>query len=231
MKKVLCVIFVAALVSLALPAQAQLISEFSANPPGTDPDPMSFEISGVPTTAFDGWVLSIECDSTSAVGTVDRGTHVTGTFDANGLLVVSIPDFENPSFTVILVSSFTGTVGTTDIDADNDGIADDTSTFGTVYDAIGVPDIAGDEAYLYGSDVGGQDFTYTGDEPEIIFRDSSIGSWYAVNLIGDNTSIFDLSATNVPVGNFNTDPSAAMTMGAINPHNTVPVELQSFSIE
>lgn len=224
---------IAAVLALAGPAigSAQLISEFQPNPPGTDPSDMEFEISGTPLAAFSGWVLSIECDGGAAIGTVDSADSVSGSFDANGLLVVTIPDLENPSFTVVLVDSFTGTAGSTDIDGDDDGTADDLSTFGTVYDAIGVPDASGDETYLYGAQLGGTDFAYTGREPEIVFRDYSTGQFYATNTIGGTDTVFDTSATSVPDADFVFGDPEATSFGALNPSTVVPVELQSFSVE
>lgn len=97
------------LVTLSGGLQAQaLISEFQPNPAGTDPSDQTFELSGTPDAAFSGWILSIESDQGYASGTVDRATAVSGTFDANGLLTVSVPDLENPSFTVVLLDDFTG---------------------------------------------------------------------------------------------------------------------------
>ena len=196
-------------------SNAQLINEFEPNPPGADPTDVSVELKGTPSAAFSGWILSVESDPGNP-GVVDRATSVSGSFDANGILVVTVPDFENPSFTVILCQDFTGTVGTTDFDTDNDGVADDLSTVTGPLDAIGIPDSMGDEVLLYGTDAGGQDFTFTGSEPERVFRDSMTNDWYAVNLIGDNTTIFDLSATNVNSTGFNSDPSVATNFGSVN---------------
>ena len=157
---------------LAGPASAQVFSEFQPNPPGSDPSTQTFELSGTPGAPFSGWIVSVESDGND--GDVQDWSEVSGIFDENGLLVVDVPDLENPSFTVILTSSFTGSTST-DIDADDDGIADDLSAFGTIYDAIGVPDAAADETSLYGNDVGGTDFVNTGEEPQLIFRSGSTG--------------------------------------------------------
>ncbi|NES01415.1 MAG: endonuclease [Okeania sp. SIO2F4] len=193
-----------------------LISEFQPNPIGTDPALTTFELSGTPGDSFDGVIVSIESDSGSSAGIVDRVASVSGTFDANGLLTVDIPDLENPSFTVALLSDFTGNTST-DIDTDNDGVADDLSTFGTVFDAIGVPDTTGDEAFLYGTDLGGTDFTFTGDEPRLIFRDGSVGDLYAIN-DPDNGQVFDVNGTDVTPAIFDTDPTIGTdTFGTINP--------------
>jgi predicted extracellular nuclease len=193
-----------------------LISEFQPNPTGTDPANVTFELSGTPGEAFSGVIVSIESDSGSSAGIVDRVASVSGTFDANGLLTVDIPDLENPSFTVALLSEFTGDTDT-DIDTDNDGIADDLSTFGTVFDAIGIPDNSGDEAFLYGTDLGGADFTFTGDEPRLVFRDGGTGDWYAIN-DPDGGQVFDVNGTDVTPAIFDTDPTIGTdTFGTINP--------------
>lgn len=194
----------------------QMISEFQPNPAGADPDPVSFEIKGTAGESFSGWVLSIESDGGNSQGTVDRATEVSGTFDSNGLLVVSIPDLENPSFTVVLTDNFTGAVGTTDIDTDNDGTPETVSELGNIFDAIGIPDNTGDEASIYGADLGGADFKYTGDEPKLVFRDANTNDWYAVN-DDDDSFIFNINAEEV-TGNFpaNPDPKEP-TFGALNP--------------
>jgi hypothetical protein len=192
-----------------------LISEFQPNPTGTDPATTTFELSGTAGTTFNGVIVSIESDSGSQ-GTVDRVASVSGTFDVNGLLTVDIPDLENPSFTVALLSEFTGTVGT-DIDTNDDGVADDLSTFGTVLDAIGVPDSTADEVFLYGAELGGVDFAFTGDEPRLIFRDGSVGDLYAIN-DPDNGQVFDVNGNDVTPGIFDTDPTLGTdTFGIINP--------------
>ncbi len=200
-----------------------LISEFEPNPDGSDPANVSVELSGTPGETFTGWIVSIESDPGASQGLVDRATEVSGTFDSNGLLVVQIPDLENPSFTIALTSEFTGAISTepnpTDIDTNNDGTADDLSVFGTIFDAIGVPDAVGDEASIYGADMGGTDFTYTGVEPELIFRDASVGDLYAVNIVSGagGEAVFDVDAVDVTADVFDTDPTTGATFGSINP--------------
>ncbi len=200
-------------------ASAVLISEFQPNPAGADPADVSIELMGTAGASFTGILLSIESDGSTAAGTIDRMSSVSGTFDSNGLLVVSVPDLENPSFTLVLLDSFTGSIGTS-IDADQDGIADDLSTFGTVLDAIGIPDNAADESFIYGAQLGGLDFSYSGDEPKLVFRDGVTMDWYAINDPA-GTDAFDLFGNAVAFGDFNVDPSLT-TFGAINP-TTAPV--------
>ncbi len=196
-----------------------LISEFQPNPDGGDPANVSFELSGPVGESFNGWILSLESDGFN--GLVDRATSVSGTFDANGLLTVQIPDLENPSFTVVLTDNFTGTAGVTDIDPTDDGTLD-TSTLGTILDALGVPDAVGDESTQYGALLGGVDFSYTGAEPELVFRDASVGDWYAVNNFQTDTELFDINGNSVDPATFNTNPIVENTFGVINPSTTAP---------
>lgn len=202
--------------AVAATCYSQELNEFSSNPPGTDPSTQDIELRGIPTVPFSGWILSFESDFGTGAGTVDRATMVFGVFDINGLLVVNIPDLENPSFTLALTSEFLGSVGT-DYDVDDDGVLDSLSDFGVLYDALGVPDTTGE--ILYGAQLGGQDFAYTGQEPELLFRDSISGDWVAVNSFsaGDVAgNIFDVNANEIAPGSFNADPTIP-TFGAVNP--------------
>jgi hypothetical protein len=163
------------------------ISEFQPNPPNPSNDPLEqrIELSGGLTDEFfNGCIWSVEADSVGQRGRVDRATNVSGTFDLNGLLVVSIPDLENPSFTIVLSSSSCPSMG--------GNVLIDTSfnVPGVIYDSIGVPDVAGDEVNLADirEAVGyppGTDFKFTGtfpgDDPKLVFRDASLGDLYAVS--------------------------------------------------
>jgi 2',3'-cyclic-nucleotide 2'-phosphodiesterase (5'-nucleotidase family)/predicted extracellular nuclease len=195
-----------------------MISEFQPNPIGADPMDATFELSGVAGASFFGTIISIESDPAN-VGVVDHVASVSGIFDANGLLTVLVPDLENPSFTVALVDAFTGSVGD-DLDVDDDGFAEvDLSTVGitTVFDAIGIPDASVDVSFLYGAQLGGIDFDFTGDEPRLVFRSGSTGDWFAVN-DPDNAQVFDVKGTEVTSAAFDTDPTLGTdTFGSINP--------------
>lgn len=203
---------------------AAVINEFEPNPVGTDPATVNFEILGDPGGTYsDLYVVGIESDLTS-IGTLDRVSGpYSGSFDSNGLAVLSIPDFENPSFTAVLLQSAVAPVAGTDLDTDDDGILDDVSPLGTVMDAINIPDIAGDAAITYGSQLGGADFGYTGDEPKLVFRDGLTGAWYAINDEGNvPESIFDITGTQVSpnavwrVNGAVVDPELT-TFGSVNP--------------
>lgn len=203
----------AAIAALTTAAEASVkINEFEPNPVGADAASQQFEFLGTPGEFFSGWVLSIEADNISAAGTVDRASTFSGTFDANGLLLVSIPDLENPSNTVLLTDTFTGSVGD-DLDTDNDGVIDDTGNWNEVLDAIAILDTASD--FSYASQLGGTDFPDIGDEPRLVFRDSVTMDWFAINDVSGDDDIFD-QAGDIVTAAF--DPAAlGDTFGAINP--------------
>ncbi|HMC01448.1 MAG TPA: T9SS type A sorting domain-containing protein, partial [Flavobacteriaceae bacterium] len=201
----------------------QLINEFEPNPAGTDPTDTTFELSGTASSSFDLWIISLENDGYS--GVVDRATNVTGTFDANGLAVVTVPDLENPSFTVILTDAFTGAI-TDDLDASDDGTLD-TSSLGTILDAVGVSDATADDATMYGNILGGTDILYNGEfEPLLVFRDGVTGDWYNTVTVdfggaGEHVGVFDASGSGIEINSvdFDSDPTVT-TFGAVNPSYT-----------
>lgn len=214
----LCSVLLASLM-LAGSANAQLISEFEPNPAGGDPADTTFELSGMPSSSFDLWLLSLENDGFG--GTVDRAANVTGMFDSNGLAVVMVPDLENPSFTVVLTDSFTGMIGD-DLDTAGDGTLDLTS-LGTVLDSVGVSDETADDSVLYSTILGGDSILFNGQfEPLHVFRDASTGAFYQSVTVdfGEPTErigIFDANGVEVSAGDFINGDPLAPTYGAINP--------------
>ncbi len=193
-----------------------LISEIYSNPPGSDPASQDFEISGVPSTSFDLWIVSIETDPGSGQGTVDRAENITGTFDSLGIASVSIDDLENPSNTLILADDFTGTIGSSDIDTNNDGIADDISEFSGILDVVGIIEDSMDPDYATG--LGGVYLPpISSTDPELVFRDSSTGDFfYTVN-----GNVYDETGTMVAASDFTADPTLS-TFGSVNPTYAVP---------
>lgn len=150
----------------------------------------------------------------SSTGKVNRAQVISGTFDANGLFTVSVPELESPTFTYLLTQLFTGSL-ITDIDEDDDGTADDLSTFGTIYDAIGVPDSAKSYQYLYGAELGGTNLKYIGGDTRLVFRDGKTDELYAVN---QYNGLFDADGIEFSSSDFNTNPGAGTdTFGEINP--------------
>jgi hypothetical protein len=210
---------------IAFNSKGQIINEFEPNPAGTDPTNVSIELKGTPSEAFSGWIISIENDGPD--GLVDRAANVSGSFDSNGLLVVSIPDLENPSFTIVLLDDFTGTAGVTDIDTNDDGVVDDTSTFGAILDAIGSPDSDEDEITMYGEELGGADMAYVGSEPVLVFRDATTNELYGID---QDDVIYDIEASTVLASAFDFDPTLGNTFGSINPEHA-PLDVEDNRIE
>lgn len=221
MKKLYALLLTLFLTLTISSSYAQMINEFEPNPNGADPTDVTFELKGTPSAAFDLWILSIESDGFN--GTVDRAANVTGSFDANGLATVMVPDLENPSFTVVLTDNFTGMIGD-DLDGANDGTLD-TSSLGTILDAVGISDSVSDDATLYGASLGGTDILYNGIfEPFLAFRDGTNDDWYNVVLDltpdPDENKVFDATGTQLNPADFDLDP-ALTTFGSVNPSFTM----------
>tara|TARA_R110002049_G_scaffold4601_5_gene32562 strand:+ start:780194 stop:780928 length:735 start_codon:yes stop_codon:yes gene_type:complete len=210
------ILAVGAMIVSASTSQAGIFSEFQPDAaPGVDPSTQLFEISGMAGLSFSGSILSIDSDPLQA-GRIERVLDVSGAFDANGLLVVEVADLQNPSFTVALVEGFTGMLGD-DLDSDNDGLLDDLASLGTIHDALGIADSIDDESFLYGTQLGGQDFSFTGGEPGLVFRDASVGDWFAVSLPADGT-ILDINGNDVSgQRNFAGGDPLVSSFGVINP--------------
>lgn len=195
---------------IAASAQATVvISEFEPNPAGQDPGDLQFEIGGgTPGDPFDYYVVSIENDGFN--GTIDRSSRITGNFDANGLGVATIPDLENPSFTVVLVDIGGGDATDFSTGDDLDALNDGTLTLPgswTVMDALGVSDSGSDDASLYGETLGGVNALYNGQfEPLLVFREGSTGDWY-------QTVTIDFGDPTQRVGAFAANPSGEITPG------------------
>ncbi|MEM9678733.1 MAG: BspA family leucine-rich repeat surface protein, partial [Bacteroidota bacterium] len=191
------------------------ISEYQPNTPNSTQE---LEIYGTPGEAFSGAFVVIQGNTdTSEVGVVKNVETFAGTFDANGLLVTTIQNITDPTHTVVLTSSFSGTVDVTDIDTDDDGVADDLSAFGVILDAVGVGDGGAccplDE--LYGTDFGGINLPSIGGMPSSIFREASIGDYYQISASSGN--IFDSLGNPVDANSFDVVPDGDGTFGSINP--------------
>lgn len=160
---------------------------------------------------WDGWV---ESDDVNDMGVVDRSSFVSGTFKSNGLATVSVDAWENPSHTLIFTEFFDGTASE-DIDKNNDGTADNLLKFGDIYDAIGVPDSAGDKRFLYAAQLGGTNFKYIGSDPRLIYRDGITDKLNAIHNATDQ--IFDSNGVEYNWEGFDKDPRAGITFGEKNP--------------
>ncbi|MGB7325938.1 MAG: PEP-CTERM sorting domain-containing protein [Rubripirellula sp.] len=204
-----------AIASFSAPLPAAVISEFAPDQPGIDGLQQRIELSGMAGTSFTGFVLGIGGES-NRFGTVDTVSRVSGIFDANGLMVSTIGDLLDPSHTIVLVDDYDESAGPTDIDTNDDGVADNLNRLVGIRDAIGISDSTTDLFRLYGSQLGGQDFAFTGDQPQLVFRDASLGAWYAINN-PPNGQVFDINANDIAANSmFNGDPFSD-SFGAINP--------------
>jgi predicted extracellular nuclease len=191
-----------------LPAGAARINEIRPNPEGFDPATQQLEIAGMPGAAFSGVLFSIESDAVGSVNQIQQKETLSGSFDADGLLTVTIPDLENPSFTLVLTDdTATASVGDSIDPAAPAGL-------GAILDAIGVADNATD--VVVGAALGGTDIAYTGDEPKLVFRDGGTGDLYAVN-DPDGGDVYDAVGNVVDPSEFGIDPLVGDTFGSVNP--------------
>ena len=182
------------------------INEFEPNPFGSDPSTQDIELRGPAGETFTGSIISVEADTAP---TIDRVTQFSGTFNDQGLLVVTVNDLENPSFTLVLLD---------DSIVAPQGTLFDVATYKpATLDAIGVPDIPLDEANLLGEELGGIDFVYTGDEPKLIFRDGvDVGLVYALNDPPAGVAI-RADGTAIPFGDFTLGNPELTSYGVRNP--------------
>ncbi|WP_353780237.1 HYR domain-containing protein [Winogradskyella sp. 3972H.M.0a.05] len=181
--------------------------------------PQTVEFKGPADESFSGVFVIIDGDnSRNGRGVVTDVIDISGDFNADGILTVSVPNLTNPAHTAVLVNSFSGTVDVTDIDTDNDGVAEDLSTFGTIiYDAIGVGDGGAccPISVTYGTDFGGVNLPSIGSIPGAIFREGSIGDFFQISTSSSN--IYDNTGATVDASLFDTTPTLSGTFGAINP--------------
>ncbi|MEM9823962.1 MAG: T9SS type A sorting domain-containing protein [Bacteroidota bacterium] len=226
MKRKLLPLILLCFFGLSTLSTGQVINEFEPNPDGIDSPTQQIEILGTPGAAFSGFFITIESDGNN--GTVDRLTEISGTFDGDGILVATVSDLENPSFTAVLATGTTASTGD-DIDTNNDGNPDNAAILGTVLDALGIPDSNSDAATQYGADLGGADFAFTGAEPFRVFRDNTTptGDWYAVNT-PTSTQISDINGNSFDAADFSPDPRQ-LSFGVLNLLSSLPVEMTRFA--
>ncbi|WP_353777643.1 BspA family leucine-rich repeat surface protein [Winogradskyella sp. 3972H.M.0a.05] len=197
------------------PALPIYISEYQ---PTTSNSTQELEIYGTPGEAFSGAFVVIQGNTdTSDIGVVKNVENFAGTFDANGLLLTTMSNIVDPTHTVVLTSSFSGTVNVTDIDTDDDGVADDLSAFGVILDAVGVGDGGAccPVDVLYGTDFGGINLPSIGGMPSSVFREASVGDYYQISASSGN--IYDNTGTVVDANSFDIIPDDNGTFGNINP--------------
>ncbi len=188
--------------------------------------PQTIEFKGPANESFSGVFVIIDGDnSRNGRGVVTDVINISGDFNADGILTVSAPNLTDPTHTAVLANSFSGTVDVTDIDTDNDGVAEDLSSFGAIiYDAVGVSD-GGACCPLdvtYGTDFGGVNLPNVGNNPSAIFREGSVGDFYQIST--SSGVIFDNNGTAVDASIFDDAPTQNGTFGQINPSRIVVLQ-------
>ena len=76
-------------------------------------------------TLFSGVLVNLDTD-TDRLGEVNDIRPVMGMFDANGLLVATVGNVENPSSVLVLADAFAG-AELDDLDANDDNMIDNTA--------------------------------------------------------------------------------------------------------
>ncbi|MEO1030190.1 MAG: BspA family leucine-rich repeat surface protein [Bacteroidota bacterium] len=190
-----------------------MISEYQPETSGSATN-QTIEFSGTAGESLVANFIVIENDQDSgAIGLVRSTAQISGTFDSNGLLTATIPKIVAPSHTVALVSALGVQAGTTDIDDNNDGTADNSTALGVIFDAIGVVDESLDVGYTYGNELGGSDLPYISGSVALVFRAGSTGDLYAIDALD---TVYDNTGAEVSPDIFNADPTST-TFGAVNP--------------
>lgn len=205
--------------SLCMTVEVPIINELRPNPPSNpDPKKMEVELRGPPGQDFLGWITSLENDDINDnLGRIDEVEKVSGTFNDRGILVYTMDDIRNPSFTIVLSSEAPGEEESK-MNVDRNGQVLNSHRFGHIYDAVGVPDGAEHEDLLFGENLSGVNLKYIGKQPTLIFRDSCSGEWYAIGRRnGVPFKVFDKFATQLKENEFNTENVLYPTFGKTNP--------------
>lgn len=178
---------------------------------------MIIELRGTPGQLFSGYITSLENDGVTSNGLINDVASASGTFDDKGILIFDVQDLDNPSFTVVLSSQKPGNREDR-MAVNNEGQLVHPGMFGTIFDAIGVPDSVSDESRLFGAQLGGVNLRFIGNEPTLVFRDSCTGDWYAVDRINDTpTHVFDANGLMLNIDEFNSVDVLHPTFGSSNP--------------
>ncbi len=192
------------------------MTEMLFNPPGVDGGFESIELAGEPGQQLTGVSLVIIEGDAGGAGVIDVVINLgTWSFGSNGLLLIRdsatvlvpppasgtnvvvfdfFPDLENGSETLLLVTG-TPLVTGTDIDLNNDGIAESWPAGVTVLDAVGWSDAPND--YSYAAALGGVSFAVSAS-PNAVFRFYACGAevpttWAGGALEGTNPGPYTFS--------------------------------------
>jgi hypothetical protein len=220
------------------------------DPPGTDTDFEYIELKGDPSLSLNNiWFLSIDGDNTRAGEIVEAINLSSFSLGSNGCLIIQedgtvnytppvapattlvdngATTLENGTSTSLLVTNFTGSVGT-DIDTDNDGVAD-LIPWGAVIDAVAAEDGGTFQTYTFGVGVTiprlfGMGAPITA---MALCNNSEVGSWIGVELTGaSNPGPYTFSNAWNASG---TDILSSLSVQILLPGcaQNLPVELSSF---
>jgi uncharacterized protein (TIGR03382 family) len=234
-------------------------SEILMNPPGTDQGQEFIELAGDAGFNLNGvWIIEIDGDAGNA-GRVNTAINLSAfSLGSNGLFLARDtaavldadasqagvqgpspdttlriadfnPDIQNGSGTFLLVSGFTGAVGT-DLDVDNNGVIDVALPWASALDGIGfIEDDAPAFNAQYATQLGFFGFAETpdGTGTDVYTSDALIrgtdGAWYALDVtspVGSVVGAYSADAnetTRQGTGLFVLDPNANwLTPGLAN---------------
>lgn len=199
-----------------------VINELVRNHTGADTNEY-VEIFGDPNTDYSNLTLvEIEGDGTSA-GNILSATSI-GTTDADGFFVTAFLNsaFQNGTSTYLLVSDYTGTLGT-DLDTDNDGTLDATP-WTAVLDGFALSDGgAGDQVYSdvdLTPDFDGGTFAVGGVSRAVDGQDTDATSDFVRNDF-DGQGIPGLGVDTATEGEAINTPGTANQVFAITPTFTI----------
>lgn len=213
------------LTSSCVKVRSPVINEFQRQSTRRAQSLLRTEVRGEPGTAIRG-VLTVIVNKPglSSQGLISATKDITGSFDEAGLLVVQIEglgvDAGSESLTLVMSSARPGRAGE-QLDTDSNGVIDNISAFGIVFDAIGVSDRGSDGSFVYGVNLDGVDLAAprTG-RPGLVFRDSCTAQIYQANK--QNTVLYDAQANPVAAQNFNVVDPFNPTFGSTNPTQRSP---------
>jgi hypothetical protein len=208
-----------------------LLNELVVNDISTD-DHEFVEICGNMGEDLSSYTLVVIEGEGTPAGTIDVAIPLTGVVPASGLFVVGdaavSPDLltsdgwiENGGETILIVQNFSSSVGT-DVDTDNDGVAD--ISIGTIIDAVGLgTPSAGDLIYYNAPFIGpdtGDGGTSDFDPAGLVRCQDCNGTWGMICLNGTEPTGPGCDVTNP----YNPYFVAYATPGAPNACGTVAVE-------
>lgn len=200
----------------ALPGEV-VINEVVLDETGNDNDEFA-ELKGLPNTDYSGLtMLQIDGDDDNDVSLnpgIVISAHAGCTTDANGHceIMVNNNTFQNGSQTILLVSGATVTVGTTDIDGDNDGVIDN-EPWTALLDGMAIVNSATDFGYAGNTLLmktvagGGEPTTFGGASriPDGTDTDAS-ADWVSNTPNFDNSGIVSGEARNTPAAANTVEP-------------------------